>query len=69
MILQQETGKHEENPTVKIRQLIHLLEAQDPEADVAVLIYHDGDTTEVCDVKEVSDDNGDVFIEVYQETW
>jgi hypothetical protein len=67
--LQRETGKHEENPAVKIRQLIHLLEAQDPEADVAILLYHDGDTTEVFDVKEVSDGNSDVYIEVYQETW
>ena len=54
---------------MKIRQLIHLLEAQEPEADIAVLLYHDGDITEVFDVKEVSDDNGDVSIEVYQETW
>jgi hypothetical protein len=54
---------------VKIRQLIHLLPAQDPEADVAILLYHDGDTTEVFNVKEVSDDSGDVYIEVYQETW
>ena len=52
---------------MKIRELIILLGAMDPEAEVFVALFNADGTSETFDIEEVSDNNGNAQIEIAEE--
>ena len=52
---------------MKIRQLMEILAMMDPEADVFVAFFYPDATSETFDIEEVTEQNGDAQIEIYEE--
>ena len=57
----------QENGGMKIRQLMEILAMMDPEADVFVAFFYPDATSETFDIEEVTEQNGDAQIEIYEE--
>jgi hypothetical protein len=52
---------------MKIRQLMDILAIMNPDADVFVAFFYANGTGEIFDIEDVTDNNGHVQIEIYEE--
>jgi hypothetical protein len=52
---------------MKIRQLMEILARLDPEANVFVAFFYTDATSETFDIEDVTTQNGDAQIEIYEE--
>ena len=52
---------------MKIRQLMNIVGMMNPDADVFVAFFYANGTSENFDIEEVTDNNGDAQIEIYEE--
>jgi hypothetical protein len=54
-------------PDVKIRELITILSMMAPEAEAFVALFNADGMSETFDIEDVTDNNGDAQIEIYDE--
>jgi hypothetical protein len=52
---------------MKIRELIEALRAMDPEKEALVALFKIDGTGEIFDIEEISDDEGNAQLEIYEE--
>jgi hypothetical protein len=52
---------------MKIRELIEGLRAMDPEKEALVALFKRDGTGEIFDIEEISDDEGNAQLEIYEE--
>ena len=52
---------------MKIRQLLEIFKTMDPESDAVVAFFYADSTSEIFDIEDVTSDNGNAYIEIYEE--
>jgi hypothetical protein len=52
---------------MNIRQLMKILETMNPESEVVVAFFYADSTSEIFNIEDVTSDNGNVRIEIYEE--
>lgn len=52
---------------MKIQQLMDILATMDPEAEVFVALFNADGTGDIYDIEDVTANNGDAQIEIYEE--
>ena len=62
-----EEEQEEEKEAMTIRQLMDILQTMNPDADAFVALFNADGTSTIFDIEEVSDNNGNAQIEIYEE--
>ena len=52
---------------VKVREVITILSMMAPDAEAFVALFNADGTSEIFDIEDVTDNNGDAQIEIYDE--
>jgi hypothetical protein len=62
-----EEEQEEEEDGMTIRQLMDILQPMNPDADAFVALFNADGTSTIFDIEEVTDNNGNAQIEIYEE--